>query len=607
MLVTKSEITGPFETSEVIELLKNDRSLAKNLLWISPQCGAPLLFAEWMADYAPSVSLEELFQDEEDYLSLSVPQMSETGKRVELPPEHGGLTPYSAMRLRVSKSRHFLALVALAFLGLSLLWLGTKMMRPARSFYKNGTSLSAKLLGSTPEALRNYQTLLEGKIARDSMKYARALISLQKNRDMYPDGYLPSDELTTAIAFVNLSQSELDQNEEWKKLVNRLPVESRQKGLAVVAYELSRVFSVRKSLLRMPKPDLKKTIKSPVVQQAMDELSIIFERMLRVVPQSDSKEKIVQGMLLARVFSLGLITVLEFPSAASHNQVLKNSIENIQSLSPFVSVSDFRIVSELALQARQRMNNPKVKIQWNKSIENLLDINKQTQFLCQLNETGSGADAVLYMLAQASDDKQQIPGPQNLSDQCFVGLRVYPRVVSESSEGGSAGVLVFANSGPADEGLLRDFRARYPTLHPALNRLNGVKTPIGDWLLVLYQNSVLPGQLMGLRKSAHNKLCAQSLVQSSLCLQTRWRELSSRWRDLVPLVLEIRDDIKPDELSAFVQNFVYRAAGEAVTGRGRPRVREIREALGAVKDFVNPEDSQLQFIFDYVESLGSET
>jgi hypothetical protein len=90
-------------------------------------------------------------------------------------------------------------------------------------------------------------------------------------------------------------------------------------------------------------------------------------------------------------------------------------------------------------------------------------------------------------------------------------------------------------------------------------------------------------------------------------MQTRWTEAAGKWRDLVPLVVELRDDIRPQELAMLGQNFLFHAAQEALRTGGRKKTKDIFEAMRAVRDLVDPEDPQIQFLLDYAQSLGIET
>jgi hypothetical protein len=503
--------------------------------------------------------------------------------------------------------RDWLALIVLAFLGFVLFWVGIKVIRPARSQVSVNKTVSAKLLGATPDALRNYQMLLEGKIARDPQKYARALLRLQNDRALYPEGHLPSPELTAAIALIYLPADELDERADWRQLLQRLPAEARQHGLSLVAYELSRVFSARRQLLELGPIHQGKPAKSKSLKETASELSMILERLVRVVPKSDPEEKVLHGLLLSRVLSLTLVSALEYPQIFSSQTIFRDSLGKIPDLHPFLGTSDKLIITELARIVSLKLSKPSIPIAWDKSLAGLLDANSQTSFMCQLNETGAGADALLFFLSQAVSSKQSVPEVAALFDSCFVGLRLYPRLSAQSVLSGFSPVTEFAGSGPADEVLLKRFRKSFPTFSPLLARLGGAKNPMGEWMLVLYRNGILAGKITSVGGKAQEKICGKSMIAHSMCIQTRWTEAAGKWRDLVPLVVELRDDIKPQDLVFLGQNFLFNAAKEALLAGGVKKNKEIFEAMRAVRDLVDPEDPQIQFLLDYVQSLGTET
>lgn len=598
---------GPMSAHDVLELFKEDPQIFHSVMWISPEGMSPLLVVEWFNDFAEDGVLEEI-------LSLDVPNDApayssavHSERRVDQPPDLGGLNPLQAARAARGRWREWAALLVLAFFGAVLLWVGMKVLRPARTLVRNDKPLAAKLLGSTPDALRNYQVLLEGKISRDPQKYARALLTLQNDRALYPEGFLPSAELTAALALIHLQPEELDTREDWKKLLMRLPPEARQQGLAVVAYELSRVFAVRKVLLPFTGRSHAKSASNKTVKESLSEMAIILERMVRVVPESEPQEKVLHGMLLSRLLSLSLITIVEYSHAAAAVPAFKESLSKIGELHPFLSSTDKDIIAELSQLASSKIVQPKTELTWDKSLSRLVELNKQNKFFCQLNETGAGGDAILFLLSQAAAAKQAVPEASNVFDLCFVGLRLYPRLSVQSLTAGHPPVTEYATVGPLDDGLIRKYRKHYPTLNPALSRLDGKRNLAGDWMLVLYQNGILSGRLTGVSKKSQSKLCGKVMSGTSMCAQIRWTESSARWRDLVPLVLELRDDIQPQELALLGQNFIFHAARESLLSVGRSKSKDIGEALRAVRDLVDPEDPQIQFLLDYAQSLGIET
>jgi len=607
LLITEDTVMGPMSAHDMLELFKKDPQIFHSVMWISPEGMPPVLVVEWFNDFAEEGVLE-------DILSMDVPNdvpphasAAQSGRRVDPPPDLGGLNPLQAARAARGRWREWAALLVLAFFGVVLLWVGMKVLRPARTLVRNDKPLAAKLLGSTPDALRNYQVLLESKISRDPQKYARALLVLQNDRALYPEGFLPSAELTAALALIHLQPEELDARDDWKKLLMRLPPEARQQGLAVVAYELSRVFAVRKALLPFAGRSQAKAATNKAVRESLAELAIILERIVRVVPASEPQEKVLHGMLLSRLLSLSLITMIEHSHAANAVSAFKDLVPKIGELQSFLSSADKDIIAELNQLASSKIAQPKAELTWDKSLSRLVELNKQNKFICQLNETGAGGDALLFLLSYAAAAKQPVPEASNVFDLCFVGLRLYPRLSVQSLTAGHPPVTEYATVGPLDEGLIRKYRKYYPTLNPALSRLDGKLNLAGEWMLVLYQNGILSGRLTGVSKKSQSKLCSKGMSGTSMCAQIRWTESSVRWRDLVPLVLEIRDDIQPQELALLGHSFIFHAARESLLSGGRSKSKEISEAMRAVRDLVDPEDPQIQFLLDYAQSLGIET
>jgi hypothetical protein len=607
LIVLENIVMGPMSAHDVVDLFRKDPNVFHTVKWISPEGMGPVLVLEWFSDYTEAGVLEEVLAADVPRESDAGTRQGPDGRRYDLPPSHGGLTPHEAVKGRKSRFREWFALIVLALLGLVLLWAGMKIIRPARSSVVLQQSLPAKLLGATPDALRNYQMLLEGKIERDPQKYARALLRLQRDRTLYPEGHIPSAELTAAIALVYLPADELDGREDWKQLLQGLPAEARQHGLALVAYELSRVFSVRRELMSIERRQISKSAKSKLLRESLSEFDIILERLVRVVPKSEPEEKVLHGLLLSRVISLTLISALEYPQIFTSQSVFRDALAKMTDLHPFLGTADKMIISELTRLASLRLSQTSSPVAWDKSLSNVLDTNLQTLFLCQLNETGSGADALLFLLTQTVSAKQTVPEVASLFDTCFVGLRLYPRLSAQSVLAGHPPVMEFAGTGAVDENLLKRFRKSFPTFSPLLTRLGGAKNPIGEWMLVLYRNGVLGGKISSVAGNAHTKICGKSMLAHSMCMQTRWTEAAGKWRDLVPLVVELRDDIRPQELAMLGQNFLFHAAQEALRTGGRKKTKDIFEAMRAVRDLVDPEDPQIQFLLDYAQSLGIET
>ncbi|NBX15876.1 MAG: hypothetical protein EBR09_00770 [Proteobacteria bacterium] len=607
LVVLEKIVMGPMSAHDVVDLFRKDPNIFHSVKWISPEGMAPVLVLEWFADYTENGVLE-------DILSADVPQESDSGvrqtsdgRRYDLPPVNGGLTPSEAIKGRKSKLREWLALSVLALFGILLLWVGIKVMRPARSGAVQEKPLAAKLLGATPDALRNYQALLEGKIERDPQKYSRALLKLQKDRTLYPEGHLPSAELTAAIVLVHLRTEELDEREDWKQLLQRLPSEARQQGIALAGYELSRVFSVRREILAVAQSSKSKTVKTKILKETLAELTVILERMVRVVPKSEPEEKVLHGMLLSRILSLTLISALEYPEIFANEPLFKSTLAKLPDLHPFLGTADKMILTELAKIVNDKTLLRSDSAVWEKSLAGMLDINEQTRFICQLNETGSGTDALLFLLTQSAVTKKAVPEVSAVFDKCFVGLRLYPRLSALSAGSEHVSVTEFAGAGAADESLLKKFRKSFPTFNPLIARLKGEKNNAGEWMLVLYGNGVLGGRISSAAAKSQSAMCGKAMLSHSMCIQTRWIESSRKWRDLVPLVIELRDDINPQELSLLGQNFLFHAARESLLNGGRKKVKEIFEAMRTVRDLVDPEDPQIQFLLDYAQSLGIET
>jgi len=607
IIVTNEAILGPIQTEHVVKLFEKDPLFLKKVNWITPDGRSPLLVFEWFADFAQDADLDKILAQVSAAQSQR-PQPSQSSE--QLPGEPGSseganpVVPSTRIRTPWRWLRDLFALLGLGVLGAALLIVGVRSQRPHRSQLRNERALTAKLLGSTPDALRTYQLLLEGKLTRDLAKYSSALLRIQKDKALYPDGQLPSAEFTAAMALVALNHDELDKKEEWKQLLMSLSPEARQRGLAVVAYELSRMMETRK-LLREKLKESRKSLSNAVSSRALQEINIVLERLTRVIPGSEPEEKILHGMLLARVLSLSLITTLEIPLQVNQTADMKVHLEKVKALYSYLSTADRGAIEILLQLTQKKMEAANQKLDWSKALESFAALNSSTRLLCQLNETGAGADTALFLLSQTAVERQRVPDLTAIFDTCFVGLRAYPRASAQSFANNSANVLEFVGAGSVDEGLLRKFRVRFPTLNPALKSLSGAKNSVGDWLLVLQFNDILGGRLIGSQKTllAKEKLCGKAQA-SSLCAQARWYETRGRWRELAALIPEYQEFLNGDELTLFIQSLVIKSVREILTSKISEQAKEIRELLKSLESYGVADDPQLQFVFDYVNSLA---
>lgn len=604
-IITKSDARGPLSTSEVLHYFEQNPEILPSVQWISPESQTPLLLMEWFSDFAPEGELDLI-------LSKAAPAPSSRfGRAKDTSSENSGSgsnahlskpSDFLTQKTRHRRWRDWLSLFGLGLLGAAIFAVGVRSLRPHRSLVKNENSLRAKLLSSTPDALRTYQLVLEAKIIRDPKKYASALLAIQKDKLLYPDEHLPSVENTAANALANLSHSELDKIEEWKQLLLSLPSEARQHGVAVVAYELSRIMSVRQLLLAERGKQ-----KSKIIAGALEEVGIVVERLTRIVPGSEPADKLSHGYILARALSLSLVTAIEHPQSADRQKQLKIALDKIPELYPFLSEVDRELISILLALSKQRSVDLLQPADWGKALEQLTLLHPSTRYLCQLNDSGAAADTLLLVLSQASFHKQKIMEIPGLFDGCFVGLRAYPRVAVQSFTAHNAHTLEFRTVGAIDQSLLRDFRLRFPTMNSAIKRISGVKSGVGDWLLTLHFNGLLGSRLLGGRKiTDKEKLCGKLGAENSLCMQAKWSELQGRWRDSLPLLAEFQEYASSADLSLMMQRFVLDASRDILLSSSKNKAKEILELFASLKSYGVADDPQLQFVLDYVRSIDSE-
>lgn len=604
-IVTKSDARGPLSTREVLRYFEENPELLPSVQWIAPEAQTPLLLLEWFGDFAPEGELDLILSKAAPAPSSRFGRAKDKSTEYSSSGQNAHLSrpsDFLSQKKRHGRLRDCLSLLGLGLLGAAIFAVGVISFRPYRSLVKNENSLRAKLLTSTPDALRAYQLVLEAKIIRDPKKYASALLAIQKDKSLYPDEYLPSVENTAANALASLSHSELDKKEEWKQLLLSLPSEARQRGVAVVAYELSRIMSVRQLLLGERGKQ-----KSELTAGALEEVGIVIERLTRIVPGSEPADKMSHGYILARALSLSLVTAIEYPQNAERQQQLKIALEKIPELYPFLSEVDRDLISILLRISMQNSVDLLQPPSWGKSLEQLANLQLSTRYLCQLNDSGAAADVLLFVLSQASFHKQKLIEIPGLFDGCFVGLRVYPRVAAQSFTAQNAHVLEFRSVGAVDQSLLRDFRIQFPTMNHAIKRISGVKSGVGDWLLALHFNGLLGSRLSGGRKVTGNeKLCGKSGPDNSLCMQAKWSEMQGRWRDLLPLIAEFQEYASAADLSLMIQRFVLDSSRGILLGKSKNKAKEILEIFASLKSYGVADDPQLQFVLDYVRSLDAE-
>lgn len=629
IVVVNTDVLGPLATREVLELLQNNPSMIGNISWITPARQAPLLLREWMFDFAPDVDL--------DAMKSRVPLQSEGGEfessaRDEVKESRNtaeGMESAKNDRIQTfhpfasepaedlessdeprtktrSRWRDWFGILSLGVLGFAVLSVGARSLRPHKTSTHGKRTMKAQILTATPDALRAYQSLLEAKITRDPQKYARSLVQIQRDRGMYPEGQIPSNEVTAAIALVNLSHSELDNREDWKHILSGLPAESRQRGIAVVAYELSRVLDVRRQILNTPAVKKKKT---ELQKKAIDEVAVVLERLTRVIPAGEPRIDGLQGLFLARTLSLSLITVLELDSLAGKSALLREAVGRVPALYPFINAVDKAVVSLVLDMVNLRLGSPAAKIDWSSSLNTLAQLHETSRYLCQLNESGAAADLVLYTLSRAASNKVALPELPRLFDDCLVGLRLFPRVVGQSSPASdSSSPLEYVATGAQDESLLRSFRREFPTSHAALNRIAGNKSAAGDWLLALHFNGVTGGRLSGKGQPPKEiQRCEKLIPKSRLCQWLTLVEGSVNWRERVNLLPEAHETSKPDEISQLTRFYVLQSVREIYKGNSKQKKKEILEVFRATKTWGSEDDPHLQFILDYVQSLDGES
>lgn len=169
-IITKSDARGPLSTSEVLHYFEQNPEILPSVQWISPESQTPLLLMEWFSDFAPEGELDLI-------LSKAAPAPSSRfGRAKDTSSENSGSgsnahlskpSDFLTQKTRHRRWRDWLSLFGLGLLGAAIFAVGVRSLRPHRSLVKNENSLRAKLLSSTPDALRTYQLVLEAKIIRD--------------------------------------------------------------------------------------------------------------------------------------------------------------------------------------------------------------------------------------------------------------------------------------------------------------------------------------------------------------------------------------------------------------------------------------------------------
>lgn len=611
-IVTDKEAVGPFQTAEVISYLKENPNILQSVQWISPAGNAPLLVMEWFTDFAGEGELEailarqapapsahpSLWSGEKKETSVSG-NSGETSK----PLDSGRDNTPGRNRLFQRAWRELLALFGVGLIGLAILVAGLKSLRPGKPLLRTENTLQAKLLSATPDALRTYQLLLESKIIRDPKKHAEILLKIQKDRALYPEGHLPSPEVTASLALVSLSHSDLDKIPEWKEILVLLSSEARQRGPAMVAYELSRVMQVRREIFVTQ--GKKKEDKTAA---AVDEVAIVLDRLIRVVPTTQPAERMLHGLLLARTVALSLITTLEYPQLASKNALLKTNLERLPELLSSLTSTDREMIGILLNLARQSQSEPKKTLSWKPWLDKVAEYNLKSSFICQINDSGAAAETLLFLIQRATAHKQRLPEISGEFEKCFAGLRVFPQLSATPGLDDLAARLEFVNLGSIDERLLRDFRISHPTMSPALARLSGKQNAAGGWLLALQFNNILDARLRGSRTASGSAtLCSKSMADTLLCLRARWSEMQGDWRELLPLLSELQEQAKPAEISLIVERFVLDAARNIVLRNEKNATKEIGELFDNLKTYGVSDNPSLRFVLDYAKSRDGES
>lgn len=602
-VVTQTEAFGPLSTQEVIHFLQNDKDLLIHVKWITPNGMMPVLLSEWMDDFqfdSANDNTDGLLQTSEK--PLSVAHISETdspslAKRPSLMRSSG-----LSRKLRaLTGVREIVALLGLGLLGALILATGVRSLKPVKSSGAATGAMQARLLGATPDSLRVYQQLLEGKIARQPERYTRALLKLFKDKELYPVGQLPSLEFIAAQGLTHLEARELDRNAVWQDVLKGLSPVSRQNGLAVVAYELSRVKGARAEIASR-KPARKDRDKS--VSGALEEIGIVVERLTRVVPESDPRNRVVHGLYLAKVIAQSLITVSEHTAVAVKDPFLMDAVKKIPNLYPHLKAVDKELIDAMHGYVLQQLGSTAKSPVPVVPVARLWTLHDDSKYLCQLNAYGSASDLILYMLAQAARLKQPLPELTGLFDGCFVGLRPYVDVAVSNITEEQTAELAFVQVESPDPTVLNDFRARFPTMNQALLRAQGKQSSVGDWLLALHFNGVLGSRLKLNKKFALNgRRCGKEPLEAGVCMQTLWYGNERHWKETLPFLHEVQDYVQPADLVPLVQRFVFDAAKSIVDGRSRNKAKDLAELFANLKTFGVSEDPELQIILDYARSI----
>lgn len=607
-IVTQSETFGPLTTLEVFEIFENDKDLLIRVKWITPSGMMPVLLSEWLDDFrfelnSVSSSNQDLLKSPEKPLSVAI--LNETdaslSRRRRLLGRPEGFT---IKRARFGLFREIVAFLGLGLLGGAILYTGVRSMKPLPAFrgsVKSVKSVEARLLTATPDSLMAYRNLLEAKILRDSGKYAQALLSMFKDREFYPKGQLPSLEFLAAQALIHLDSKELDRQPEWRELLKALPAPSRQSGLAVVAYELSRVMAARKEVFEKSKS---KKARREAVVSALQEVSVVLERLIRVVSANDTDAGVVQALYLAKTLALSLVTVSEYPRDAKQIPLIIESVKKIPSLYGHLKAADKIIVETLRSYVSAQLGLEAQVGGVSGALERLWSLHSESQYLCQLNDYGAATDSVLYFLSEASRAQKKVPALKGLFDGCFVGLRSYANAAVTSYTDEKPLNLGFVQTHIPDRGVLSEFRARFPTMNQAVLRAKGQMTAAGDWLLALHFNGVLDSQIkLSHGFSSASRKCGKLTLESGVCLQALWYESRRHWRDMLPFLIEAQDYVKPAELSLLIQRFTLDSARKIISGNSKNKSKELSELFAGLKNFGISDDPELQLVLDYARSL----
>lgn len=604
-VITQSETIGPLTTSEVFNILENDKEFLIRVKWIAPSGLMPVLLPEWLDDFRFEAELNSdssvgLLQISNKPLSVAALGGDESNV-LRKKGTFGNPKGFTLKSSKLGFLREIVAFFGLGLLGGVILYTGVRSMKPLQSSRATATSAQARQLTATPDALRAYRQLLEAKILRDPNKYALALLSMYKDRELYPPGQMPSLEFLAAQALIHLESRELDRQPDWKEVLNALPPTSRQTGLAVVAYELSRVMAARSDILSKYK---QKKARKDAVKVALEEVEVVLERLTRVVGANDSEADVAHALYLAKVIALSLVTVSEHLGEAKQFPQLNEQIKKIPNLYKHLKAVDKEIIEVLKGYVETQLAPDKKLGSASVALERLWSLHSASQYLCQLNDYGSASDSLLYLLSESSRSHQKVPALTGLFEGCFVGLRTYANVAVASYAEESHLNLGFVQVHTPDRGILNEFRARFPTMNQALLRAKGQATASGDWLLALHFNGVLGSQIrLDHGFSSANRKCGKLTLESGVCLQTLWYESRRHWRDLLPFLVEAQDFVRPAELTLLIQRFTLDAAKKIISGNSKSKAKELAELFAGVKNFGISDDPELQLVLDYARSL----